>query len=375
MNLSLADIDSTTARAPRCRRDAPGRRRPQRIGEGSHRCGEGQVKGSRLEEQRGQDVTADPGREERRRIRRRRRVRLKAALLGRSRGGQTSKVHLDADRKCRPLAFVLTVGQAADSPQFIPVLKKLRVRGPVGRPRTRPDAVAGDKAYSSRQKRILPAHPPQPRRDTTADHPPHRPPTRPRRPHPALVGLAPEDDNTRPAPTTTNDADTAPDLAGSHGTHRCSTRWFRWNQLIAGPGVPLTDAQRARIEPLLLDRTPKRGGRRRDHREVIDVIALKVQAGTPVGSFAGEVQQRARYPQPAADAGRRWRLGAGVHRPGGPGRRGRGRELGRSVEPIRASGFGGFHDRAGSPARDLGPRKRAPPTSRTTVPSARPTAD
>jgi transposase len=45
------------------------------------------------------------------------------------------------------------VGQAADSPQFIPVLKKIRVRGPAGRPRTRPDAVAGDKAYSSRGNR------------------------------------------------------------------------------------------------------------------------------------------------------------------------------------------------------------------------------
>jgi transposase len=58
-----------------------------------------------------------------------------------------------ADRKCCPLAFVLTAGQAADSPQFIPVLKKVRVRGPVGRPRTRPDAVAADKAYSSRGNR------------------------------------------------------------------------------------------------------------------------------------------------------------------------------------------------------------------------------
>ncbi|MCW2871294.1 MAG: transposase [Streptomyces oryziradicis] len=92
-------------------------------------------------------------REERRRIRRRRKLRLKAALLGRSRGGQTSKVHLAADRRCRPLAFVLTAGQAADSPQFVPVLRKIRVRGPVGRPRTRPDAVAGDKAYSSRGNR------------------------------------------------------------------------------------------------------------------------------------------------------------------------------------------------------------------------------
>ena len=51
------------------------------------------------------------------------------------------------------MAFILTEGQAADSPQFIPVLRKIRVRGPVGRPRTRPDAVAGDKAYSSRGNR------------------------------------------------------------------------------------------------------------------------------------------------------------------------------------------------------------------------------
>ncbi len=71
-------------------------------------------------------------REERRRIRRRRKLRLKAALLGRSRGGQTSKVHLAADRRCRPLAFVLTAGQAADGPQFIPVLDKVRIHGPVG---------------------------------------------------------------------------------------------------------------------------------------------------------------------------------------------------------------------------------------------------
>jgi transposase len=49
--------------------------------------------------------------------------------------------------------FILTEGQAADSPRFIPVLEKVRVRGPVGRPRTRPGAVAGDKAYSSRGNR------------------------------------------------------------------------------------------------------------------------------------------------------------------------------------------------------------------------------
>lgn len=78
---------------------------------------------------------------------------MNQALLGRSRGGLTSKVHLAADRKCRPLSLVLTAGQAADSPQFVPVSQKVRVRLPLGRPRTRPDAVAADKAYSSRANR------------------------------------------------------------------------------------------------------------------------------------------------------------------------------------------------------------------------------
>ncbi|KNE84119.1 transposase [Streptomyces fradiae] len=35
----------------------------------------------------------------------------------------------------------------------MPVLRKVRVRGPLGRPRTRPGAVAGDKAYSSHGNR------------------------------------------------------------------------------------------------------------------------------------------------------------------------------------------------------------------------------
>jgi hypothetical protein len=86
-------------------------------------------------------------------MRRRRRTRLKAARLGCSRSGLTSKVHLAAGRRCRPLSFELTEGQAADGPRFIPVMDKVKARAPVGRPRTRPDAVAGDKAYSSRANR------------------------------------------------------------------------------------------------------------------------------------------------------------------------------------------------------------------------------
>ncbi|MGW1990213.1 transposase [Embleya sp. NPDC001921] len=42
-----------------------------------------------------------------------------------------------------------------------------------------------------------------------------------------------------------------------------------------------TDARRARIEPLLPERTPRRGGRWRHHRQVIDAIAFEYRAGTP----------------------------------------------------------------------------------------------
>ncbi|WP_107470326.1 IS5 family transposase [Streptomyces sp. 3211] len=45
--------------------------------------------------------------------------------------------------------------------------------------------------------------------------------------------------------------------------------------------MSLTDAQWARIERLLPDRTPRLGGRWRDHRQVIDAIAFKYRTGTP----------------------------------------------------------------------------------------------
>ncbi|EFL29539.1 transposase [Streptomyces viridochromogenes DSM 40736] len=70
--------------------------------------------------------------------------------LGRSRGGLTTKIHLTADSRCRPLAFVLTPGQAGDAPAFDQVMARLRVPRPVGRPRTTPEMVLADKAYSSR---------------------------------------------------------------------------------------------------------------------------------------------------------------------------------------------------------------------------------
>lgn len=48
------------------------------------------------------------------------------------------------------MVFVLTAGQAGDAPAFPGVMAGLRVPRPRGRPRTRPDVVLADKAYSSR---------------------------------------------------------------------------------------------------------------------------------------------------------------------------------------------------------------------------------
>ncbi|MGS2619619.1 IS5 family transposase [Micromonospora sp. LZ34] len=74
--------------------------------------------------------------------------------LGRSRGGFTTKTHLACEQGRKTLATVITGGQRADSPQFITVLERIKVhRVGGGRPRTRPDLVLADKAYTSRGNR------------------------------------------------------------------------------------------------------------------------------------------------------------------------------------------------------------------------------
>lgn len=71
--------------------------------------------------------------------------------IGRSRGGLTTKIHLLADLRSRPLAAVVTAGQRGDTLAFAPLLARLRIaRGGPGRPRTRPGRLLGDRAYSSR---------------------------------------------------------------------------------------------------------------------------------------------------------------------------------------------------------------------------------
>jgi transposase len=74
--------------------------------------------------------------------------------IGRSRGGLSTKIHQLVDGRGRPLVIAVTPGQAGDSTMLQPLLAQLAVgRLGRGRPRTRPAAVIGDKAYSSRSNR------------------------------------------------------------------------------------------------------------------------------------------------------------------------------------------------------------------------------
>jgi transposase len=48
------------------------------------------------------------------------------------------------------MVVLLTPGQAGDAPMMLPLLSAIRVARSRGRPRTRPEKVLADKAYSSR---------------------------------------------------------------------------------------------------------------------------------------------------------------------------------------------------------------------------------
>ena len=76
--------------------------------------------------------------------------------IGRSRGGLTTKLHSLVDGCGRPMVVLGGPGQGSDSPMLPVLLNHLRVPrlGP-GRPRTRPDALLANKAYSSRDNRAL----------------------------------------------------------------------------------------------------------------------------------------------------------------------------------------------------------------------------
>jgi transposase len=68
--------------------------------------------------------------------------------LGRSRGGFGSKFHLLVDGNGLPLAVQVSPGQRHDSVLFESVMDAASVPQPLGRPRTRPEHLGGDKGYS-----------------------------------------------------------------------------------------------------------------------------------------------------------------------------------------------------------------------------------
>lgn len=74
--------------------------------------------------------------------------------LGRSRGGWSTKIHLATEQGRKALSILITPGQYGDSPQFEAVIEAIWVpRLGAGRPRTRPDRIRADKAYSSKANR------------------------------------------------------------------------------------------------------------------------------------------------------------------------------------------------------------------------------
>ena len=82
----------------------------------------------------------------------------------------TSKIHHLVDGHGLPMVVIIGPGQGGDAPMVPALLAHLSVaRVGVGRPRTRPDRLRGDKAYSSRairealRRRRIAAVIPQPR--------------------------------------------------------------------------------------------------------------------------------------------------------------------------------------------------------------------
>lgn len=92
--------------------------------------------------------------------------------LGRSRGGFTSKAHLSADGRCRPLSLIVTPGQRAYCTQFTKVPATMRVprrSTPRCRIQTRSPSSPPPKAA---QRPTLNAHPRVP---ATPGYPAHHP--------------------------------------------------------------------------------------------------------------------------------------------------------------------------------------------------------
>ena len=86
--------------------------------------------------------------------------------LGRSRGGLITKLHLGCEQGQKPLSIVLTAGQRGTARSSSRCWRRIRSRASGRRPRTRPDRVPADKAYTSRK-----THRYLRRRKDRGDHP------------------------------------------------------------------------------------------------------------------------------------------------------------------------------------------------------------
>ena len=75
--------------------------------------------------------------------------------LGCSGGGLSTRLHLVAGLRCRPVARQSGSGQHAGSAGFIPLLQQIRIRcRGCGRPRTRPGSGLAGEAYCSHGDRV-----------------------------------------------------------------------------------------------------------------------------------------------------------------------------------------------------------------------------
>ncbi|MFI0374518.1 IS5 family transposase [Actinomadura sp. 1N219] len=74
--------------------------------------------------------------------------------IGRSRGGLTTKAHVIVEGRGLPMAMLVTAGNVHDSTVFEQLMQAVRVPRPGGgRPRTTPEVLLADKAYSARRIR------------------------------------------------------------------------------------------------------------------------------------------------------------------------------------------------------------------------------
>jgi transposase len=75
--------------------------------------------------------------------------------LGYSRGGFSTKLHLRCEGNGKPVTFLLTVGERNESVVFEQLMEQGAVKRPGrGRPRLRPERVAGDKGYTGSPIRV-----------------------------------------------------------------------------------------------------------------------------------------------------------------------------------------------------------------------------